>query len=101
MLLQMTQHFFHEDEESFSRNRRITALSSKRMDWVDIFLQEQSQRKIPTDCYFAVTQSINKGQYTLRTFKGEDTKQLVSSLGDLSLCSCCYTRPSCLAGLDS
>ena len=38
---------------------------------------------------------------TLRTFKGEDTKQLVSSLGDLSLCSCCYTSPSCLAGLDS
>ena len=45
MLLQMTQHFFHKDEESFSRNRRITALSSKRMVWVDIFLQEQSQRK--------------------------------------------------------
>ena len=40
-------------------------------------------------------------KYTLRTFKGEDTKQLVSSLGDLSLCSCCYTSPSCLAELDS
>ena len=58
----MTQHFFHEDEESFSRNRRITALSSKRMDWVDIFLQEQSQRKITTtDCYFAVSKNISKG----------------------------------------
>ena len=59
----MTQHFFHKNEESFSRNRRITALSSKREDWVDIFLQEQSQRKITTNCYFAVSQIISKKMY--------------------------------------